>query len=319
MASPTDRIRLEPSGLELSRMGFGAAALGGEYGDLAESEGQRAVHAALDAGLCWFDTAPYYGRTLSEERLGRALVGHRQGVCLATKCARLGAREFDFSAGAVREQLEASLRRLRTSEVDLYQIHDVEFGEREQILSETLPELQALREEGKLRAIGITGLHPHLLHELATRSPVRIDAVLTYCHHDLLDWSLRDRWSEAFAELGVPLLSASPTHMGILTNQGPQAWHPAPPEVLDAGRRMAATCEAHGLELAAVALQAAFREPGPSAILIGARTSEEVRASLEATTLEVPAGVREQLAAEAAGVMGQTWHEGLPQNAPPVS
>lgn len=317
MAAPSDRIRLEPSGVELSRMGFGAAALGGEYGDLSEDAGHEAVHAALDAGLCWFDTAPYYGRTLSEERLGRALAGSRDAVCLATKCARLGPREFDFSAVGVRQQLESSLRRLRTREVDLYQIHDVEFGQREDILNETLPELDKLREEGKIRAVGITGLHPHLLHELAARSPVHIDAVMTYCHHDLLDWSLRDRWAAAFQELGVPLLSASPTHMGILTSRGPQDWHPAPAKVLAAGRRMAAVCAARGLDLASVALRAAFTEPGPAAILIGARTSAEVRASIEATALPLPEELLMALDTEIQEAAGMTWHEGLPENAPP--
>jgi L-galactose dehydrogenase len=317
MRAPSDRIRLEPSGLELSRMGFGAAALGGEYGELSEAEGQRAVHAALDAGLCWFDTAPYYGRTLSEERLGLALKGYRGAVCLATKCARIGPREFDFTAQGVRAQLEGSLRRLRTTEVDLYQVHDVEFGRVDQILNETLPELEALRQEGKVRAIGLTGLHPHLLHELATRTSVRLDAVLTYCHHDLLDWSLRDGWAEAFSKLGLPLLSASPTHMGILTSRGPQAWHPAPAEVLSAGRRMAAACRAHDLDLATVALHTAFSEPGPAAILIGARTPAEVRASLEATDLCLPPGLLNELVAAADPVRGMTWHEGLPENAPP--
>ena len=316
MLDPRETITLEPSGVRLSRMGFGAAALGGEYGELEAVEGTRAVHCAIDEGIVWFDTAPYYGRTLSETRLGNALEGRRDRVTIATKCARLGREEFDFSAAGIRTQVEDSLRRLRTDHIDLYQIHDVEFTTRTQVLEETLPALAELRAEGKIRAVGITGLHPHLLLALCEGSSVTIDAVLTYCHHDMLDWTLRDEWATRFAAMAVPLLSASPTHMGILTRGGPQEWHPAPESVLEIGRRMARACREAGEDLARIALAEAFAQPGPQAILIGARTAEEVCSSLAAVEEPAAGELLTQLRDLARQVQAITWNDGLHENAP---
>jgi len=132
------------TGLFVSELGFGCAPLGDEYGALDDAAAIRLVHAAIDAGITLFDTAPYYGRTLSEERLGRALEGRRDGIVLATKCARHDLREFDFSAAGVRRDLQGSLQRLRTDRIDLYQVHDVEFGEESLIIQETLPALMKM-------------------------------------------------------------------------------------------------------------------------------------------------------------------------------
>ena len=82
------------TGLEVSILGFGASPLGEEFGRIDASEGERAVHAAIDAGVNFFDTSPYYGRTLSETRLGQALKGRRDKVVLATKCGRYDVEEF---------------------------------------------------------------------------------------------------------------------------------------------------------------------------------------------------------------------------------
>lgn len=78
------------TGLQISKMGFGCAPLGNEYGGLDETEAIRVVHDAIDAGINFFDTSPYYGRTLSETRLGNALKGKRDKVILATKGTKPG-------------------------------------------------------------------------------------------------------------------------------------------------------------------------------------------------------------------------------------
>ena len=93
------------TGLKVSAIGFGAASLGGEYGPIESAEAERAVRYAIDKGINFFDVAPYYGGTLAEAGLGRALEGQRHAVILATKVGRYqGNRveEFDFSAARVR-------------------------------------------------------------------------------------------------------------------------------------------------------------------------------------------------------------------------
>src|ERR1700748_2850016 len=101
------------TGLKLSHIGFGAGPLGGEYGMLDPAEGARTVHAAIDRGINFFDTAPYYGRTLSESRLGEALVGKRQGIILCSKLGRYDKAGFDFSPARVATSIDESLRRLQ--------------------------------------------------------------------------------------------------------------------------------------------------------------------------------------------------------------
>ena len=158
-----ERRTLGRTGIEVSVLGFGAAPLGLEYGELDEAEGARAVRRAVELGVDFFDTAPYYGRTLSEERLGRALEGIRQEVVLATKCCRYDKRDFDFTAERVARSIDESLGRLRTDYVDLFQIHDVEFGSEDAVVEETIPALRAIQESGKARAVGITGLPVEML------------------------------------------------------------------------------------------------------------------------------------------------------------
>ena len=140
---------LGATGLRVSEIGFGAGALGGEYGLDDEAEMQRTILLAIDSGINFFDTAAYYGRGISEMRLGKALHGRRNEVILATKCARYDLDGFDFSAAGVRQSVENSLRRLQTDYLDILHIHDVEFGCRRQIVEETIPAVRKIQQQGK--------------------------------------------------------------------------------------------------------------------------------------------------------------------------
>jgi len=303
------------TGLSVSRLGFGAAPLGAEYGPMDELEGVRAVRRAIDLGVTFFDTAPYYGRTLSEERLGRALEGRRHEVVLATKCCRYDVRGFDFSAARVHASIDESLRRLRTDHVDLFQVHDVEFGDEDVIVEETLPALHAVQAAGKARFVGVTGLPVELLARIARRAP--IDTVLSYCHHSLLNRELAVHLSPLARERGVGLINGSPLHMGILSPRGPQPWHPAPEAVKAAGRRVVENLQERGLDPAAVALRFAAAHPDVATTLVGVSTVEQLEANVAA--LEAPAddaALLVELDALIGDALDRNWHEGLPANAP---
>jgi L-galactose dehydrogenase len=126
---------LGANGPPVSAIGFGAAPLGGEFGERPRvGTAIRAVDCAIDLGMNVFDVSPYYGRTLAETRLGIALKGKRHRVVLATKCGRYVLPEFDFSRSRIRASIDESLARLRTDNVDLPQAHDVEFGDERQIV-----------------------------------------------------------------------------------------------------------------------------------------------------------------------------------------
>jgi L-galactose dehydrogenase len=305
------------SSLRLSEIGFGAATLGDEFGPLREEEGQRAVDAAVDAGINFFDVSPYYGRTLAEERLGRALQGKRDRVVLSTKVGRYDRdlpHGFDFSAARVVRSVEESLRRLRTDVIDLYLAHDIEFSPRSVILEETLPAMRALREQGKVRYVGVSGFPLELLRDVAEAAGV--DAVLSYCHYDLLNTRLEEVLAPLARGRGVGLINASPLHMGVLTGSPPPAWHPAPPGVVRAAAEATAWCEARGVTLAEVALRVALGNPTVASTLVGMRTEGEVRANLRTLEGETDPAVLDGVRAILAPVKDLEWPSGLPENDP---
>jgi L-galactose dehydrogenase len=105
-------------------------------------------------------------------------------VVLSSKCGRYDAAAFDFSAGRVKTSVDESLRRLQTDYLDLLIAHDIEFGDREQIVHETVPAMRELQRAGKIRAVGISGLPLKLLADVATRA--NADFVLSYCRYNPL-------------------------------------------------------------------------------------------------------------------------------------
>ncbi|MCH2104670.1 MAG: aldo/keto reductase [Planctomycetes bacterium] len=300
------------TGLIVSELGFGCAPLGDEYGPLDEAACVRLVHAAIDAGITLFDTAPYYGKTLSEDRLGHALKGKRDGIVLATKCARHGLEEFDFSAAGVRRDLQASLKRLQTDHIDLYQVHDVEFGKEELILEETLPALMEMKERGDVLAVGITGLSLPMLARIA--EAFTVDTILSYCHGDILARDFTPSLGDIADRDGLGLINASITHMGVLTPQGPQDWHPAPREVFEAGDRVRAVCEAHERNVAEVALRFAMGYEGPHTTLMGVSDEAQLDSSLSALEQELSDELLSDLDDAVGGALDARWHDGLEEN-----
>ena len=176
---------LGKTGMSVSAVAFGVSPLGDVFGTTDEAEGRRAVHAAIDLGINYFDVAPLYGLTLAETRLGKALKGIRDRVFLATKCCRDNFQFSDFSAARVMASIDESLERLQTDHVDVLQIHDVEFGDASQIMEETLPAARKVQQSGKARFIGITGLPVRYLRRLAEQA--EIDTILSWGHYNLME------------------------------------------------------------------------------------------------------------------------------------
>jgi L-galactose dehydrogenase len=244
------------------------------------AEGIDAVRYAIERGINFFDVSPYYGITVAEQRLGEALEGYRDKVILATKCGRYGGDEFDFSAERITSGFEDSLRRLRTDHVDLLQAHDVEFGDVDQIVNETIPAMRKLQQQGKIRYVGITGYSLRNLCEIASRVPV--DSILTYCRYNLMIGDMDEKLLPFTREHGIGLINASALHMGILTERGAPEWHPAPPPVREMGRKILALCKEHGYDGSEVALQYCFDHPGVASTLVGMSTRHHVEANLKA-------------------------------------
>ena len=306
------RRQLGMTSLIVSIVGFGASPLGNVFHQTDPKEGYRAVHSAIDLGINFFDVSPYYGVTVAETRLGEALDGRRQEVVLATKCGRYDADVFDFSAKRVTAGLEASLKRLKTDYVDLLQAHDVEFGDKQQIIEETIPALRNLQEQGKVRYVGITGYSLKNLMEIAKQAPV--DSMLTYCRYNLLITDMDETLIPFAKQHGIGVINASALHMGILTERGAPSWHPAPQVVRDTGREIVELCHRAGVDASQLALKFCFDNPNVASTLVGMSTEQHVQRNLEALRLEYDPALLAEIHKVAAPVYNVHWPSGRIEN-----
>lgn len=271
---------LGATGLSVSIVGFGAAPLGGNYGPIGRDEAGRAVRTALELGINFFDTSPWYGN--SEEVLGEALVGvSRESYVLCTKLGRYpygpAQGTFDFSAARVRKSVEESLQKLRVECLDIVHCHDIEFADDiAQIVEETLPALRAFVTEGKVRYIGVSGLPLGIYPSVLDRT--ELDVVLSYCHCSLNDDSLTDLLPYLQGK-GVGVIGASPLAMGLLSEEGPQPWHPAPEVLRAACLEALAWCKAKGVSLPELALSWTLQNVGVATTLVGMGSEALVRAN----------------------------------------
>ncbi|KAK1418260.1 hypothetical protein QVD17_27403 [Tagetes erecta] len=319
MANSLELRSLGNTGLKISSVGFGASPLGSVFGPVSDEEAIATVREAFRLGINFFDTSPYYGGTLSEKVLGKALkaVGvPRNEYIVSTKCGRYK-EGFDFSAQRVTKSIDESLERLQMEYVDILQCHDIEFGSLDQIINETIPALQKLKEAGKIRFIGITGLPLGIFSYVLDRVPPdTVDVILSYCHYGINDTTLEDLLPYLNSK-GVGVISASPLAMGLLTESGPPEWHPASPELKAACQTAAAFCKKKGKDISKLAMQYSLCNKDISTILVGMKSVEQVQHNVAAAT-ELAKGVKdEETLAEVEEILkpvkNQTWPSGIQQ------
>jgi L-galactose dehydrogenase len=298
------------TGLLVSPIGFGAAPIGGHYGDMDFAAHVAAVRHAVDRGINLIDTSPYYSETRSESLLGEALAdGYRDKVVLTTKAGRNGLADFDFSKAGMLRSLDASLKRLRTGHVDIWFAHDIEFAEDfERIFTETADALRIAKEAGKCRFIGMTGYPPDLIALAAERC--NLDVVLNYCHYSLAADSMLRHILPVTEPYGTGLLNASALMMGLFSSKGPPPWHPAPGPLKDSCADVRQLCRARGIDPEVLALQFVHQEQRIHSTLVGMSSIAEVDMNLRALTEPRD----EQLLGEAqqilAPVQGMEWPSG---------
>lgn len=300
------------TGMNVSILGLGAAPLGGVYGAVDPAIGIRAVHAALDLGINVIDVSPYYGMTLAETVLGKALKGiPRERYYLSTKVGRYGFDDFDFSPARVASGLNQSLRRLGVDYVDTLLCHDIEFGSLDSIVHETLPALRELQAQGKARFIGVSGLPLKIYPYVLERAP--LDVILSYCHYALNDNSL-DSIVPYLQSKHVGIMNAAPTGMGLLTESGPPPWHLASPEIKNACAQAVAFCRERGVNIVELAIQFALANPNLATTFVGSAHADEVasnvRWSEQPPDSELLAEVRKILAP----IHNGSWQSGRLEN-----
>lgn len=281
----------------LPPLGLGTAPLATAFWGNDEATAIGTAERAWAGGIRLFDTAPLYGSGESESRLGRALAGRPRGeFVVATKVGRLliagedGSLipEFDFSREAVMRSLASSLARLGLDRVDVVHIHDPE-QHLDQALSETVPALVKLRDEGVISAVSVgTNVVATGLRFL---SDADIDAMLVAGRLTLLDGSAGDELVPACAAAGVAYIAAGVFNSGILARPAAGGWYdyaPADPTVLVRVQQLVAICADHGTDLRTAAMGFAIRYPGVASVVVGMASPAEVDGNLAAAAAELP-------------------------------
>jgi D-threo-aldose 1-dehydrogenase len=301
--------RLGGSGVQVSALAFGAAAIGNLYTEVGEAEAYEAVEAAWQRGIRYFDTAPHYGLGLSERRLGAALRARpRDQYTISTKVGRrlesadgcgddlaggfavpaTHRRVWDFSADGIRRTLESSLERLGLDRVDVVYLHDPD-EHAEWAFREGYPALEELRSQGVVRAIGAGMNQAEMLTRFVRDTDV--DVVLCAGRYTLLDQSaLRDLLPTAHAR-GRSVVIGGAFNSGLLANPEPGARYDytvAPSELVRRALRLKLLADRHGTTLRAAALAFCAAHPAVATVLVGARSAHEVRDCAHQFAARVP-------------------------------
>jgi len=218
--------KLGKTDLELPILSFGASSLGAEFRGIDINEAMKAVRVALDCGMTFIDTSPFYGRGMSEVLLGVALEGvPRDSYILGSKLGRYDVGHFDFSAKRVVESVDVSLKRMRVDHLDLCLCHDLEFVEMSQIVNETLPALRKIQQQGKVRYIGVSGYPMKMFKYILANAP--IDVLLSYNHYTLQNTMLEGLLPLATSK-GCGVMNAAPFSARLLSNAAQVAQGDAP-------------------------------------------------------------------------------------------
>ena len=264
------------TGLSLPVLSFGASSLGQEFRPVSFDEALRSVQVALECGLTFIDTSPFYGRGMSEVLLGMALRGiPRDRYLLGTKLGRYDLQHFDFSARRVAESVDVSLHRLGVDYLDICLCHDIEFVEMQQIVDETLPALRKVQATGKVRFVGISG-YPMKVFKFVLEQ-TSLDVVLSYNQYTLQNTRFADELIPYLKAKGVGIMSAGPFSARLLTNAPLPKWLKEPEEVKAAARRAAEHCARKGVDIAKLALQFSLANPDITTTVAGSANPENIR------------------------------------------
>ena len=319
------------AGVEFTRLGFGTAPLGNLYQAIADDEAAEVVASAWDSGVRYFDTAPLYGLTLAERRLGAFLKSKpRDEYTLSTKVGRLmrpcppsersgigrwfevpDMKEvFDYSYDGVLRSFEESLERLGVGRVDVLFAHDLcsfTHGSKaasdariEEFMSGGYKAMIELREQGAVKAIGGGINEWEVCQTMVERGD--FDIFLLAGRYTLLEQHALDSFLPLCKARGIGVVIGGPYNSGILAT-GPTEgayynYDPAPPEILNRTKKIQSKCAAHSVDLKVAALQFPLLHPSVVAVIPGGKSAEEVIANGLNMNEPLPSALWQELKAE---------------------
>lgn len=313
--------RIGKTDLSVSEVSFGCASIGNLYREASESDVQAVLSCAWEAGIRYFDTAPHYGRGLSEERLGRFLKSRPDGV-ISTKVGRVLSPaqapiaeadgfvnpaqndvRYDYSGDGLEESFEQSCARLGRTHIEILYVHDI--GEythgvagnqrhREAFLGSGYEMLVRLKEQGRIKAFGL-GVNECEVCLDVMRNAGPLDVILLAGRLTLLDRSAEAELVPECAKAGTSLVLGGIFNSGILAT-GPVEgatydYGPAPRAVLQRVAELQAEAGAMGVPLATAALHFAMQHPSAASVLLGTAKPASLIRNLDALKAPVPAGL----------------------------
>lgn len=324
------RRRVGRTSLELPVFGFGAAHLGELYSKVDESESRATLDAAWDAGVRFYDTAPWYGRGLSEHRLGGLLrTRPRADFIVNSKVGRYLRRPddpasfstapwagglpfeivFDYTYDGVMRAYEQLLQRLALNTVDSLVVHDLDAmfhtpeaiaGYMKQLTGGGIRALEELKRNGHIKAIGVGNNIPGALDDML--AAVDVDFAIVAMPYTLLDQSVLDTSMKSCLDRGISVIIGAPFASGILvTGSGAGAMYAygkASPEVQAKVRGIEAVCRAHAVSMPVAALQFVLAHPAVASVIPGAARPIEVRQNVAALGVRIPAAFWSDLKSE---------------------
>jgi D-threo-aldose 1-dehydrogenase len=335
--SLTDRRQVGRTSLSLPPLGYGAAHLGGLYAPVSEEDAQATLRAAWDGGIRYYDTAPFYGRGLSEHRTGSFLLNKpREEFMLTTKVGRYFRRPadprtfdrtpwggglrmeivWDYGYDGIMRAYEQSLLRLGLDTVDALLIHDPEAsiaGDAEasapdnkggpripDLVESGIRALEELKRSGQIKAIGMGLNAAESLNTFALQVP--LDFCIVAMPYTLLDQSALATGMTWCVEHNVSVVIGAPFASGILaTGPGPNARYRydfASEDIQERTRRIMTVCASYGVSLAAAGLQFPLAHPAVVSFIPGGVHPREVSANIAAVQAEIPAALWAEMKVE---------------------
>ncbi len=279
------------------------------------NEALQSVHTALELGMNFIDTSPFYGRGMSEVLLGIALKQHkRQDYLLGTKLGRYSLEHFDFSAKRVEESVHVSLHRLGTDYLDVLLLHDVEFVKLPQIWEETIPAVIELKKRGLVRAIGFSCYPMKTFNTVLDHVEDDIDCVLSYNQYTLQNTRFADELVPRLKPKGIGAINAGPFSARLLTNAELPVWLKEPEEVKAAARAGAKLCADQGIDIAQLALQYSCANPDITSTVAGSANPNNIAKWAKWLEQPIDQALLDQVLALFAPVKNLGHNEGLAEN-----
>ncbi len=311
MSRHSELVKIERTGLEVTKLSLGTAPLGGLFTSVPEADSDGVIAAAFDADINFFDTAPLYGSGRAEVRLGRGLNAAKRPYILSTKVGRVlnpvsgvsnagglaGFADadtsvepvFDYSRAGVRRSFEESLKRLNVDRIDVALIHDAD-DRIDEAIKYAYPALEEMRAEGMVSTIGV-GMNfcsPTIKAVVETD----IDIVLIAGRYSLLDQSSQEQLFKETMKRKVSVMIGGVYNSGILANPVAGAtfhYAPAPDEIIAKAQKIRDLLATFNVSLTAAAIQFPLRHPAVTTVLTGSRSPKELLANIADFDSEVPA------------------------------